>query len=123
MDAAGKNAGLDRRVITAGTRQSGAIDGALQRQHHTAAGFVAAGQRHQRDRPTQAGDIVRGVAGAARDDLGGVVFENQHGRFARDARHPAVDELVGEQIAEYDHALAAARGNQAEEALGRGHQS
>ena len=46
-------------------------------------------------------DVAGGVAGAARHDLGRVVVEDQHRRFARHARDLAVDELVGDQVAEH----------------------
>jgi hypothetical protein len=56
--------------------------------------------------PAERRDIVRRVAGPARDDLGRVVVEDQHRRLSRHARQFAVDELVGQQVAEDDHALA-----------------
>ena len=52
-------------------------------------------------------DVVRRVACAAGDDLGGVVLENQHRRLARHAVHFAVDELVRDEIADDQHATAA----------------
>ena len=51
-------------------------------------------------------DVVRGVAGAAGDHLGGVVLQDQHRRLARDPGHLAVDELVGDQIADDQDAAA-----------------
>ena len=66
-----------------------------------------------RTRAAETGDVVRGIAGAAGHDLGRVVFEDQHRRLARHAGDAAVDELVGDQIAEDDDALAAAGRDQA----------
>ena len=50
------------------------------------------------------GDVAGGVAGAAGHDLRRVVFEDQHRRFARDARDVAVDELVDDEVADDGHA-------------------
>ena len=45
-------------------------------------------------------DVVRRIAGAAGHNLRRVVLKNQHRRLARHARHAAVDELVGDEIAD-----------------------
>src|SRR5712692_9333560 len=42
----------------------------------------------------------------ARHDLGGVVLENEHRRFARDPRHLAVDEFIGDEVADDEDAAA-----------------
>ena len=101
VDAAGENAGLDRRLDSppAARHRRAPRGGATPR---AAVVPVRRGRpgRPADARPPRARDVVRGVAGAARQHLGRVVFENQHRRFARHARDAAVDELVGDQIAE-----------------------
>ena len=52
------------------------------------------------------GDVVGRVAGAAGHHLGRVVLEDQHRRLARHARDLAVDELVGDEVADDEHAAA-----------------
>ena len=64
-----------------------------------APGFVAAGDPDQARGAAERRDVARGVAGAARHDLGRVVVQDQDRRLARHARDLAVDELVGDQIA------------------------
>ena len=62
------------------------------------------------------GDVVRGVARAAGQNLRRVVLKNEHRRLARHARHAAVDELVGDQIADDRDA---ARGNASSRPMSR----
>ena len=80
--------------------------------------FVAADERHEPHGSTEARDVVRGIAGAAGNDRGRVVFEDQHRRFARDAGDAAIDEFVGDQIAEHHDTLAAAGRNQGKQSCG-----
>src|SRR3989442_9613837 len=63
------------------------------------------------------GDVVGGVARAAWQDLGRVVLEDQHGRLARHARHFAVDELIGNQVADDQQPAAAEAVDEVEQAL------
>src|SRR5262249_34186762 len=62
-------------------------------------------------------DVVRGVAGAPGYQLGGVVFQDQHRRFARHPRHLAVDELVGNHVADNHHPAARKAVDQPEQPL------
>ena len=62
-------------------------------------------------------DVVGRVAGAAGHHLGGVVLEDEHRRLARDAGDLAVDELVGDQIADDEHAPAREAVDEREQAL------
>ena len=108
MNAAREDSCLDGRAITAGPRQARAFDGSRQHLEEPASRFVAANEGHQPHRPSDAGHVVRGIAGAAGHDFGRVVFEDQDRRLARDPGNAAIDEFVGNQIAEDDDALAAA---------------
>ena len=117
MNAAGEDARLDRRAIAAGPHQAGARHRTRQHLEQPIARLVASGERHQPHRSAETGDVVRGIAGAARHDLRGVVLEDQHRRFARHARDAAINEFVGNQITEDDNALTAERRNQREQRL------
>ena len=63
------------------------------------------------------GDVVGRVAGAAGHHLRRVVLEDQHRRLARDARDLAVDELVGDEVADDEHAAAREAVDEREQAL------
>ena len=67
---------------------------------------IDAGEPGQHGAPAERGDVVGGVAGAAGDDFGRVVLEDENRRLARHARHLTVDELVGDQVADDQHAPA-----------------
>jgi hypothetical protein len=101
MDAARENARLGRCAIAARLHDPAQVDVAAEHLEQPLAGFVGGGDADRRRPAAEGGDIFRGVPRAARDDLGRVVIEDQHRRFARDARDLAVDELVGQQIAEH----------------------
>ena len=101
VDAAGENARLDRRPV----RRRAARCRADRRrvQSWRAAGgprLVAPDQAGQARAAAERRDVVGGVAGAAGHDLGRVVLEDQHRRLARHARDLAVDELVGDEVAD-----------------------
>ena len=64
------------------------------------AGLIFPGEADDLRAAAERGDVVRGVAGAAGHNLRGVVLKDEHRRLARDARDAAVDELVGDQIAD-----------------------
>ena len=49
---------------------------------------------------SEVGKVADRVGAAAGDDLAIAVLQNQHGRFARDARYLAEHKLVGDQIGE-----------------------
>ena len=102
MNAAGENARLDRRLVVRRPHDPVPSHTARQRREQAPAGFVAAGETDERRAAAEACGVVRGVPRAARQHLGRVVLEDQDRRLARDARDAAVDELVGEQIAEND---------------------
>ena len=102
VHAAGEDAGLDGRRIA--PRRA-------RRPCARRAAAPPAAVRRPSSRPTtpttstrgaERRGIVRGVAGAAGHDLGRVVAEDQDRRLARDAIDLAVDELVGDQIADDD---------------------
>ena len=107
MNAAGKDAGLDRRRDVANPEEVPRIDAAVQRRHDPPTWHVAADNRDE-DRPAaKRRHVVGGVAGAARDDFRGVVLEDEHGRLARDARDPAIHEFVRDDVAHHDDLLVA----------------
>ncbi len=68
---------------------------------------VGADDPCQPRRAAERGDVVGGVARAAGHHRRRVVFEDQHRRLARDARHLPVDEFVGDEITDDQHAAAA----------------
>ena len=107
MDAAGENARLHRRAVlrararSAGGRRRGESSRSSRRPSASAPTRPASARAAAERR-----DVVRGVAGAAADDLGRVVLQDQHRRFARHAGDFAVDELVGDEVADDQHAAA-----------------
>ena len=78
----------------------------MKAREQPAAFRVGADEAGEARAPAERGDVVRGVAGPAADHLGRVVLQDEHRRLARDARDFAVDELVGDQIADDQHAAA-----------------
>ena len=74
--------------------------------------LVAAGERDEPHYTAKARHIVGGVAGAAGNDFRRVVLEDQYRRLARHAGDASVNEFIRDQIAEHDHAFAAARRDQ-----------
>ena len=109
MDAAGEDAGLDRRRRLRHPQQVPRIDAAMQRRHDAPARDVAPDHRDESGAAAERRHVVGRVAGAARDDLGGVVLEDEHRCLARHARHPAVDEFVRDDVA-HDDDLPVAKG-------------
>ena len=106
VDAAGEDARLDRRAVSAarttcrGRRRDAKLASSRRPSGSAPTRPDEAGAAAER------GDVVRGVAGAAGDHLGRVVLEDQHRRFARDAGDLAVDELVGDEVADDEDAAA-----------------
>jgi hypothetical protein len=70
------------------------VGASAQRRTKAASRLIAADDTEHLDAGAKCGGVVRCVPGAAGDGFGGVVLENQNGRFARDALDLAVDELV-----------------------------
>jgi len=54
----------------------------------------------RQDVHSEVGKVADRIGAAAGDDLAIAVLQNQHGRFARDARYLAEDKLIGDQICE-----------------------
>ena len=79
--------------------------------HQTLARIVTPDDTDERRASAEVRNVVGGVACAARHDLGRVVLEDEHRRFARHPGDAARDELVGDEVAQYDDA-AATRGGQ-----------
>jgi hypothetical protein len=104
VNPAGEDACLDGRPVAFGFDDCALADVARQRSNHAAARLVTTRQPHDGDSSAKSCRVVGGVAGAARQDLGRVVLENQDRSFARDTRDASVDELVREQITEDDDA-------------------
>ena len=78
---------------------------------------IGADHARERGAPAERRDVVGGVAGAAGDDLRRVVLEDEDRRLARHAGHLAVDELVGDQIADDEHAAAREAVDEAQQPL------
>ena len=97
MNATGQNARLDRRPVLAGADDVGLVHAAMEAGQQPASFGVGADQTGEARPAAERGDVVGGVAGAAGNHLRRVVLEDQDRRLARDARHRAVDELVGDR--------------------------
>ena len=106
MDAARENARLHRRPIVADADDVRPIDSAMEGSRQPPPFGIGADHSGKTHMPTERGRVVRGIAGAARDDLRRVVLENQDRRLARHPGHLAVDELVRNQIADDEDAAA-----------------
>ena len=94
-----------------------ALDAAMEAREQPAAFGIGADEAGEPRAAAERGDVVRGVAGAAGDHLGRVVLEDQHRRLARHARDLAVDELVGDEVADDQHAAAAEAVDEREQAF------
>ena len=117
MHAAGEDPGLHRRPVLAGAHDVPPIDAPVKaRQEPAALGFGADEPRQPRT-AAERGDVVRRVAGAARHHLGRVVLQDEHRRLARHAGDLAVDELVGDEVADDEHAPAREAVDEPEQAL------
>ena len=84
-----------------------ALDAAGEAREKPSPFGVGADQSRKAGAAPERGNVVRGVARAAGHHLGRVVLEDQHRRLARDAGDLAVDELVGDEVADDQHAAAA----------------
>ena len=117
VNAAGENSRFHRRPVLPRAHDVRALDTARQTGHETTPLGVAADQPGETRAPTERGDVVGRVAGAARDHLGRIVFQDQHRRFPRHARDLPVDELVGDDVADHQHPAVAERLDQCEQPL------
>ena len=106
MDAAGENARLDRRSIVLRADDLRAIDAARKLASSRRPFGIGADQPGEPRAAAERRDVVGRVARAARHHLCRVVLEDQHRRLAGYARHLAVDELVGDEIADHEHTRA-----------------
>ena len=98
VDAAGQNTGLHRRLIAGRTQHALAVD-ALQPRQQPLSRFVLPHHADESGASAERRHVVRRIAGAAGDNFGRVVLQNQDRRFARYSRHAAINELVGNEIA------------------------
>jgi len=60
--------------------------------------FEFANDAYRQDVHSEVGEVVDGIRASARNDLAVAMLQDEHGRFARDARNLAEHELVGYQI-------------------------
>ena len=79
------------------TRKSPAQSGEL------ACGIVVAGEPDERHRAAERQDVRGDVASRAHHGARRAVLQHGHWRFARNARHPALDEVVEQDIADHQH--------------------
>ena len=106
MHSAGKNARLGRRSVAARPGHSGDDRTLPENGHQAIARTIAPHHANHDGRAAERGDITGGVAGAARNDLGRVVVQDQDRSLAGDPRDLAVDEFVDDQVAEHRDAAS-----------------
>ena len=104
VNASGQDPRLDRSAKRRRSDEPSGVDAPKQRALGTAARFVVTDQRDECRRAAERRHVVRGVAGAARHDLRGVVLEDQHRRLAGYPRDASIDVLVSDEVADDDHA-------------------
>ena len=63
-------------------------------------GFIVADDADRKHVDAQVGEIIYRIGAAAGDDGAFAMFEDEYGRFARDAGDFAEDKFVGHQVAE-----------------------
>ena len=98
MQPAGEDAGLDRRPIALRAQHVRGVDPRPQPVHQLAvAGTDEAGDP---DVAAEGARVAGGVARAAGHDDGAVVLEDEDRRLARDPRGVAVEEFVGDHVAD-----------------------
>src|SRR5262249_16922059 len=117
VDAAGQDARFDRRAVPAGANDVAAVDTAMKAAQQAAAFGVRADEPEETRPAAQRGDVVGGVRRPASHHFGGVVFQDQDGRLARDARNLAIHELVRDQITDNEDAPARESLDKAQQAL------
>jgi hypothetical protein len=103
MHAAGENPRLHRRAVSVRAQQPARVD-VRQARVKPLACLIFPCEADNLRPAAQRRDVVRRVTGAARNNLRRIVLKNEHRRLARYARDAAVDELVGDQIADHRNA-------------------
>src|SRR6185369_9403641 len=81
-----------------------------ERVGERAAGLVVAHDADEDAACAESDQIARDVAGAADHQFAALNGNHRRGRFRRDARHLAIDELVEHQIADAEYGLIGERG-------------
>ena len=81
-----------------------AIDAAVKAREQAARFGIRADHAHQARAAAKGRDVVGGVARPAGHHLRRVVLQDQDRRFAGDAGDLAVDELVGDDVADHEDA-------------------
>ena len=66
--------------------------------------MIRAGDAHEARTPAERYDVGGRVGSASRHELGCVVLKNENRSLARDASNLAVDELIGDEVADHEHA-------------------
>ena len=115
MHAACEDAGLHRRAVSLRAQQAPSVD-VTQARVQALARLVFPREAHDLRAAAERRDVVRGIAGAAGQNLRGVVLKDEDRRLARHARDAAVNELVGNEIADDRHAARRKRVEQVDEA-------
>ena len=116
VDAPREDAGLRRRPIARQPDEAGPREAAREAPDEAAAGIVPPDETHEPGLRPEGGHVAGGVARAPRPHLGGVVLEDEHGGLARHAVDAAVDELVGDDVADDEDAGPPERSDQTDEA-------
>src|SRR5262249_47257831 len=117
VHAAGEDPRFHGRAIAAQADHGFAIDAAVETSHQARTLRVGADDAGDPCAPAERRDIVYRVARTAGDHFRGVVLQDQYGRFARHARHLAVNELIGDDVADDEHALAGKSVDEAQQTL------
>ena len=104
VHAAGENARLDRRPVVLRAHDLRAVDGPREASRAGASlrASVPTMPASARRAPSAA-TLLAALPAPPGNDLRGVVLEDEHRRLARDARDLAVDELVGDEVADDQH--------------------
>src|SRR4030095_3090013 len=76
------------------------IDTLVECRRQPSPGLVAPDDAREAGAAAQPRHVIRRLSAGSRNDLSGVVLENQYWRLARDTRHAAVDELVRDDVAD-----------------------
>ena len=106
VNATCQNPGFDGRAVVARSDNRAPVHAVPKAGQQPPALRVGSDDSREQRATAERSHVVGGVTGAARDHFGCVVLQDEHGRLARHASDLAVNELVGDDVADDEHSTA-----------------
>ena len=117
MDASGEDTCLDGRSITPSARDMFPVHRWGQSRHQPASLGIVSDDPGETRTAAQRGDVVRRISSATCQHLGRVVLQNQHRGLARHPSHFAINELVGNDVADDENTASTEGGDERSQPL------